>query len=189
MASSSGLLTSPVNLRPRRERLVLFTSPVAIPLALGMLSWIVWRGQLGFWMTVPAFVGVTWFCVFWGYVWLWQAFGLEQLSIDASGLLLRREILGWGTTRRFEAVNVEDVRVDPVTRSWVDYEWNLLPWRGGVIAFRYGLDTIRFGSSLGEEEAQALAARLRNGLAAASAAVSPKQAANHLRPGAPERPA
>ena len=155
---------------------MLLALPIAIPFALGLL-WMSLRGDFGLWMAIPASLGLGWTCIFWGYLWLWYAFGNEQLSIESGYLVIRREILGWRATRRFATTNVEDVRVDPPSRSWAGYEWNLVPSRSGVIAFRHGLDTVRFGSSLAEKDAQRLVAQIREALVPPSnKAVQPTRA-------------
>ncbi|MEZ5979031.1 MAG: hypothetical protein R3F34_12515 [Planctomycetota bacterium] len=89
----------------------------------------------------------------------WQLVGRERVVIDASRVLVRREIGILGRSKAYELESVRDLRVSSdAARS----RSSSLPWsQSGTIAFDYGAKTVRFGSDIDEAEARAIVGVLR----------------------------
>ena len=85
------------------------------------------------------------------YQLLWNLAGRELIWIDATGLRIRRDVLGFGVTRFYDLNAVSNLRVAP---------WEPLRrrQRGGKIRFDYGAKTVAFGESMDEAEARLLVA-------------------------------
>ena len=90
---------------------------------------------------------------------LWSLLGREIVSVDRGELVLRREILGIGRSRRLAAEKIDDVSVRP----WDLPEERESYWGVGVGRVRVLADGKRFsvGIALSNSEAQLLAERLR----------------------------
>jgi hypothetical protein len=113
----------------------------------------------------PPFFRLIWL-VFWAagslfalYALLWMLAGREVVRVAGSEISLRREILGLGRSREFDAAAVRNFRSSVVPFNPWDPSSALMFWGlgGGTITFDYGPRTYRFGAGLDEAEAKSLA--------------------------------
>lgn len=88
---------------------------------------------------------------------LWLLAGKEIIQLSTYALVLRREVVGIGTTRRYLSLDVRDLRVSPTAghgwygrRQTFNTVWHL----DGPIAFDYGAKTLRCGGGVDEAEAK-----------------------------------
>ena len=103
-----------------------------------MLAW------LGVW-TVGGVVAI--------YAWLWQLMGKEILTARGQTFTVRRDIGGLGFEKKYDLVQMRDLRARPVGLKSVDLSSSFHLWGvGGIIAFDYGPRTYRFGAGLDEAE-------------------------------------
>jgi hypothetical protein len=102
---------------------------------------------------------------------LWMARGREIVSLRPDSLEIRRDVLGWGTTREYDLAYARNLRV---SRRPFDPKRPLEAWGigGGSIAFDYGARTLRFGSSLEEAEARQVVSELVSSNAALAGPLS-----------------
>lgn len=97
------------------------------------------------------------------YSWLWTAFGREIVQVREGQLAIKRDILGYGRTRRFPVGSVANLRASgifPTNSYWSDY-LTYMRLGGGTVAFDSQGTTRRFGIQLTEPEAQELVRQLR----------------------------
>jgi hypothetical protein len=90
---------------------------------------------------------------------LWMARGREIVTLRPDTLEIRRDVLGWGTTREYDLGYARNLRV---SQRPFDPKRPLEAWGigGGSVAFDYGARTLRFGSSLDEAEARQVVSEL-----------------------------
>jgi hypothetical protein len=79
-------------------------------------------------------------------------------------VLIRREILGVGFTREYDAGHIRNLRVSNDTPAISDLRsrFNAAGLTGGLIAFDYGSSTVRFASGLEEAEASQIVSQIRS---------------------------
>lgn len=111
----------------------------------------------------------------------WGLAGREVLTVAGRTLSVRREALGIGLARRYDAARVRNLRVSRSAAADSSVEGpDVPPWRGprreeatharggrggaGPIAFDYAGRTVRVGSGVEEAEAQLIVAALRERL-------------------------
>jgi hypothetical protein len=175
--------------KPNAARATLSTSPkgleITIPsrkniflilfLAVWLIGWAV--GEV----TVPSifikgnkdtgalFFVVAWF-VAWTiggaiaiYTWLWNVAGKEKVTINNLSLTIKRELFGYGREKEYEASHISNLRVSPQPFNPFNFSASLQFWGigGGVLAFDYGSRTYRFGSGIGEAEANHIIERIK----------------------------
>ena len=106
-----------------------------------MLAW------LGVW-TVGGAVAI--------YAWLWQVMGKEMLTVHGETFKTRRAIGGFGFDKKYDLVEMRDLRMGHIGVNPLDFSSSLQLWGvgGGVILFDYGARTYRFGAGLDEGEAK-----------------------------------
>ncbi len=97
--------------------------------------------------------------------WLWMAFGRETITASTDGLEIRRRTLGTGKAKAYGAAHVRNLRVvrDPLPQA-AAFRMGGRRKSGGPLAFDYGADTVRFGGSLSEGEADLLLPVVRDKL-------------------------
>jgi hypothetical protein len=96
-------------------------------------------------------------------VWLWNVAGREIVSLTPASLAIRRDILGFGSSKEYDLPSVRNLRIEltpekPENRISV---WGA-PMFGGAIAFDYGAKTFRFGAGVDEAEASHLIELLKS---------------------------
>ncbi len=111
----------------------------------------------------------------------WGLAGREVITVAGRTLSVRREALGIGFTRRYDAVQVRNLRVSPSAAADSSVEGpDVPPWRGprreeatharaggggaGPIAFDYAGRTVHLGSGAEGSEAELIVATLRERL-------------------------
>ena len=84
------------------------------------------------------------------YTWIWNAFGHEVVELDGRALIIRREPIGLPPAKRYDVLQVRNLRVVSFDSSlWSrDSSGGI---RGGPLAFDYGAKTVRFGAGIDEE--------------------------------------
>ena len=97
------------------------------------------------------------------YVWLWTLVGKEVVRLEPGALTLRRDVLGLGRTREYDLAHVSRLReAAPVADA---HGWGRSRWppgiAGGVVAFDYGSETVRFGASIDEAEGHQIVEELQ----------------------------
>jgi len=90
---------------------------------------------------------------------LWMARGQEIVTLRPDTLEIRRDVLGWGTTREYDLAYARNLRVSQ-RRFDPKRPLEVLGVGGGSVAFDYGARTLRFGSSLDEAEARQIVSEL-----------------------------
>jgi len=115
---------------------------------------------LMFWLAAWTVGGV--FALF---TWLWNLAGIERVMFRGDSVLIRREVLGVGFTREYDATQVRNLRLSGIAPS------NMFAWRnsgrfwgqtGGMITFDYGSSTVQFGGGIDEAEAAQLVERAQS---------------------------
>lgn len=93
---------------------------------------------------------------------LWTLVGIERIRIDGGQIATRREILGIGLSREYDANQVQNLRVAANRFGPFHPRAGFRSWGsgGGRIAFDYGSATVRIGSALEEAEATRIVARI-----------------------------
>jgi hypothetical protein len=84
------------------------------------------------------------------YSLMWMLVGRERVAIDGLTLSIRDELGPLGRAKRFDANKVHNLRCSPVLVT------SPTATPPGTIAFEYGPKTYRFGSGIGEAEANDL---------------------------------
>ena len=99
---------------------------------------------------------------FWVFIVGWWLAGRERILLGPSTLSIRREILGMGRKREYAISEIRNLRVAPQPYNPVDFRSGLQSWGlgGGVVAFDYGADTVRF-AAVQEAEGEMIVNRLR----------------------------
>jgi hypothetical protein len=94
------------------------------------------------------------------YTWIWNAFGYEVIELDGCALILRREPIGLPPAKRYDVLQVRNLRVVPFDSSlWSRNSSGGM--RGGPLAFDYGAKTVRFGAGIDEAEARMILDSIR----------------------------
>ena len=95
---------------------------------------------------------------------LWMNFGKERVTLSATTLGIRRELLGVGRSREYELTHVRNLRVSLEPFYMISSGHTLRPTaiHGGSIAFDHGASTVRFGAALDEAEASQILADLNS---------------------------
>ncbi len=112
--------------------------------------------------TAPKLFLIFWFCgwtvggVFAITMWLWNAFGIEKITLTPQSLVIRNEIFNFGMTKEYDIQPIRDLRVSPISYNPFDISSGMKWWGygGGLIAFDYGAKTYRFGNGVDEAEAR-----------------------------------
>jgi hypothetical protein len=117
------------------------------------------RGFLTFWLvgwTVGGFAA--------GTAWLWNIAGVERARFRSDGVSVRREVLGIGFTREYDASHIRNLRVSGAPAAIDDWRSRLhaTGLLGGAIAFDYGSSTVRFAMGLDEAEASQIVSQIRS---------------------------
>ncbi len=98
------------------------------------------------------------------YAIAWNAAGKEVVELRNRVLLIKRDVLGWGPARRYQAEEVSDLRASGFFGGPSMYSWShsMSYWglAGGTVAFDYRDRTVRFGIQLEEREARDLVDRI-----------------------------
>lgn len=89
------------------------------------------------------------------YAWLWQVIGKEIVTVHGQTCTVRRDIAGFGFDKRYDLVQMRNLRVEPAQFNPLDISSVLQLWGigGGTIAFDFGSRTHRFATGLDETEA------------------------------------
>lgn len=143
--------------------------PVVIFLGIWLLGWaagevtvtVILLGQL------PDLSGDGWFLLFWltfwtvgGALalrtWLRALAGREIVEVDALTLSVKQSVLGIGRRKEYAAPYVDSLRVEPYHSSS-----SAVP-PGHCLAFDYGEDTVRFGTTLNKADAEEILALIRS---------------------------
>jgi hypothetical protein len=117
---------------------------------------------ISLWFVGWAF-GETWAT----YQWFWTAFGKEIVKVNQGTLTIKRDILGYGTTRSFVVDTVRNLRASgffPSNSYWENYLAQM-KLGGGSIGFDSQGKTHRFGIQLTESDAQNAVEKLKAYLA------------------------
>jgi hypothetical protein len=90
------------------------------------------------------------------YAWLWQVIGKEIVAVYGQTFTTRRDVGGFGFDKKYDLLQMRDLRVAQVGFNPLDISSSLQLWGigGGVIAFDYGARTVRFGAGLDEAGAK-----------------------------------
>lgn len=119
--------------------------------------------------------GASGFLLFWlagwtvgglaaGTAWLWNVAGVERVRFNSDAVLVRREVLGIGFTREYDAGHIRNLRLSGEPASISDWRsrFHATGLLGGAIAFDYGSSTVRFALGLDEGEATQLVSQIRS---------------------------
>jgi hypothetical protein len=94
------------------------------------------------------------------YAWLWMVTGKEMVWLGSDALAIKRDVVGFGRLREYELTHIVNLRTSVAV--WNQVNWTTpMQFGGGVIAFDYGADTVRFGASIDEAEAFQLVRELK----------------------------
>lgn len=91
---------------------------------------------------------------------LWSAIGKEYVKVNRSTLTVKKSIFGFGLNKEYDLTQAKDFYVDPsyVKKSGAfgssNNKLKELGFIGGIIAFSYGMKTVRFAGSIEVPEAQ-----------------------------------
>jgi hypothetical protein len=90
------------------------------------------------------------------YLVLWRLIGREVVTVESGRLTIRRSVLGLGRTRMYDVSQIHDLRPSGLFGSFDNWSGMMKFYglTGGVVAFDYGDETIRFGVHLDEAEAR-----------------------------------
>lgn len=94
---------------------------------------------------------------------LWLLVGVETIEVDPRHFHIRRQILGFGRSKRFKLEFVRDLRISQ-TATWFDGQtyFNSI-WRfEGPLTIDYGAKTYRCGSGVDEAEARQIIKLIQN---------------------------
>ena len=99
---------------------------------------------------------------------LWWNFAGREVVIFSDGVMVvKREVGAVQRSRSYDLAGVRNLRYSPlvynpfsISGSW-HYQFQMLGFGGGSVAFDHGSDTHRFGNSLTEREAARLIATIR----------------------------
>ena len=97
------------------------------------------------------------------YIWLWNVAGKERITVNNQGLIVQRELFGYGREKEYEMTHISNLRVSPQPFNPFNVSASLQFWGigGGVLAFDYGSRTYRFGSGIDEAEANQIMERIK----------------------------
>ncbi len=97
------------------------------------------------------------------YAWLWQVMGKEILTVRGQTFNIRRDIGGFGLDKKYDLVQMRDLRIGLIAFSPVNVSASLQLWGvgGGVITFDYGARTYRFGIGLDDAEAKQVVSTIK----------------------------
>lgn len=96
------------------------------------------------------------------YAWLWQIIGKEMITLHGQTFTTRRDVGGFGFDKEYDIRQMRNLRAAQVGFNPLDISSSLQLWGigGGVIAFDYGVRTVRFGAGLDEAEAEEVLATI-----------------------------
>lgn len=96
------------------------------------------------------------------FVCAWMIAGREILSLSPGQLSLRRAVFGLGLTKEYDLLHVRNLRVSPQPIDLRSFNGKLQMCgvSGGLIAFDYGSQTVRFALGVDEAEASQIVADL-----------------------------
>ena len=92
----------------------------------------------------------------------WTTFGFEQIVINSNKLMVKHNIFGYGPKKIYNTAECKNLRVAGYfggDRNKSSLE--RIGMKGGVIAFESSGETVRFGVSLEENEANDIVNSLR----------------------------
>jgi hypothetical protein len=117
------------------------------------------RGFLGFWLVAWTVGGLAA-----ASAWLWNFAGIERTRFRSDAVVVRREVLGLGFTREYDAGHIRNLRVagDPMSITDWRSRFQATGLLGGTIAFDYGSSTVRFALGLEEAEASQIVSQVRS---------------------------
>ena len=94
--------------------------------------------------------------IFAGVMWLWNNKGYEIIRIDDKEIRLIKVYVIFTRSKIFDIYRVRNLRVNRIIPSMDSMSEGMEFWglSGGAIAFDYDMDTLKFGLSLSEEEAE-----------------------------------
>ena len=116
------------------------------------------EGFLLLWLTFWTLAGG-----FAAYIWLWMLAGKERILVGTSTLQVKRDVLGLGRTRTYEFYKMRNLRVAPQPAGPRDTGAALRRsgLAGGLVAFEYGGETVRFGAAIDEREGRMIVERMK----------------------------
>ncbi|HEY6138593.1 MAG TPA: hypothetical protein VI670_12605 [Thermoanaerobaculia bacterium] len=91
------------------------------------------------------------------YSWLSQIAGKELVTLTPRTLKIERRVFGLELICEYDVARIANVRVTPPFTDW--RKWG--GFDGGVVAFEYGEETVRFASGLHEAEAATIAGEIK----------------------------
>jgi hypothetical protein len=119
-------------------------------------------------------IGESGFMIFWLLGWtlggcfalfsiLKMLYGNDRIVLAHSTLILKKELLGFGLKKEFNLQHILNLRISP-NKSGSNWSQNVfsLGFKEGVIAFDYGANTYRIGSSIDEAEGQQIINKLKS---------------------------
>lgn len=88
------------------------------------------------------------------YIFLWGLVGKERMTLDGRVLRLKRDIWGFGKTRRYPWNEVKNLRPNEEKEFFGSWKWgmSLYGLGAGSIAFDYGMKTVKFATALDPPE-------------------------------------
>ena len=112
---------------------------------------------------------LAWFCAwtiggaFAWYGFLWQLAGKEIVRVSPRSILIGRQIFGIKRIREYLAEYIKALRISPPEYSPFSWSKSSRAWglSGGLLAFDYGANTVRFGSGVDEAEAKQILATIQ----------------------------
>lgn len=83
----------------------------------------------------------------------WQFSGRERIALGPQALSISREIAGLARTKRYDLMQIRNLRVDPTPPKTASAFGDTSGMFRGALAFDYGAATIRLGLDLPKAEA------------------------------------
>ncbi|MBI5928637.1 MAG: hypothetical protein HY862_04970 [Chloroflexi bacterium] len=96
---------------------------------------------------------------------LWQIIGIETISVSATGIFVRRQVMGIGRSKAYDAQYIQGLRVvpsEPYLLRQRRNPYSLWFFNFGALAFDYGAKTFRIGGDLEEAEARDMLATIQS---------------------------
>lgn len=90
---------------------------------------------------------------FFAFGFFWNIFGKERIIFKQNSLLVKRKILGIGSQKEYLISELKNLRIAN-QRPYFSFKYflEILGYSGGVLAFDYGMKTVKFANSIEEAE-------------------------------------
>ena len=94
------------------------------------------------------------------FMMLWIMAGFQEIGITPEALVFQRKIFSWGRPKEYSAEHIKDLRVSPDIFSGGWGKGMDIGLYGGLLAFDYGVKTVRIVAGIDEAEAKQILAAI-----------------------------